>query len=90
MHLVAPSAARLEQLAVHVDEVAAAGAIMKVIDVLSDEQEFTGKLPLQIGERAMRLGQPLPASRFPAFLAIAVAGGALLLLVAIVLPGQWT
>ena len=38
-------------------------------------------------ERAMRLGQPLPASRFPALLAIAVGLGAVLLLVAIVLPG---
>jgi putative membrane protein len=38
-------------------------------------------------ERAMRLGQPLPASRFPAVLALAVAVGALLLLCAIVLPG---
>jgi putative membrane protein len=39
-------------------------------------------------ERAMRLGQPLPASRFPALLALAVAGGAALLLVAIILPGN--
>jgi putative membrane protein len=38
-------------------------------------------------ERAMRLAQPLPASRFPAVLSIVVALGALLLLVAIILPG---
>jgi len=37
-------------------------------------------------ERAMRLGGPLPASRFPGVLAVAVALGALLLLVATVLP----
>ena len=37
-------------------------------------------------ERAMRLGRPLPASRFPGVLAVAVALGALLLLVATVLP----
>jgi putative membrane protein len=38
-------------------------------------------------ERAMRLGQPLPPSRFPAVLAIAVGVGALLLVVANLLPG---
>lgn len=38
-------------------------------------------------ERAMRLREPLPASRFPALLALAVGTGALLLLVAIILPG---
>lgn len=38
-------------------------------------------------ERAMRLGEPLPASRFPAVLAIAVFLGAILLLIAIILPG---
>jgi putative membrane protein len=37
-------------------------------------------------ERAMRLGQPLPASRFPAILAIAVAVGAVVLLIAIAIP----
>ena len=37
-------------------------------------------------ERAMRLGRPLPASRFPGVLAVAVALGALLLLVVTVLP----
>jgi len=37
-------------------------------------------------ERAMRLGRPLPASRFPGVLAVAVALGAMLLLVASVLP----
>jgi putative membrane protein len=36
-------------------------------------------------ERAMRLGTDLPASRFPAVLAILVALGALLLVVAVVL-----
>ena len=36
-------------------------------------------------ERAMRLGQELPASRFPAILAIVVALGALLLVGAVVL-----
>jgi putative membrane protein len=39
-------------------------------------------------ERAMRLGQPLPASRFPAILALTVSLGALLLVVAAVLPGR--
>jgi putative membrane protein len=39
-------------------------------------------------ERSMRLGQPLPASRFPALLALAVGFGAALLLVAIVVPGR--
>jgi inner membrane protein YidH len=35
-------------------------------------------------ERAMRLGQPLPASRFPALLALVVAVGALVLVGAVV------
>jgi putative membrane protein len=35
-------------------------------------------------ERAMRLGQPLPASRFPALLALVVAVGAVLLVGAVV------
>lgn len=39
-------------------------------------------------ERAMRLGEPLPASRFPAILAVAVALGAVLLLVAIAMTGN--
>jgi len=39
-------------------------------------------------ERAMRLQEPLPASRFPAILAIAVGLGAVALLFAIVLPGM--
>jgi putative membrane protein len=38
-------------------------------------------------ERAMRLGEPLPASRFPAVLAIALGLGAVLLLIAIIMPG---
>jgi putative membrane protein len=38
-------------------------------------------------ERAMRLGRPLPASRFPGVLAVVVGLGALLLVVAGVLPG---
>jgi putative membrane protein len=38
-------------------------------------------------ERAMRLGQPLPPSRFPALLALAIAVGAAVLLVAIVTGG---
>jgi putative membrane protein len=33
-------------------------------------------------ERAMRLGRPLPASRFPGVLAVLVGGGALLLAIA--------
>ena len=37
-------------------------------------------------ERAMRLGRPLPASRFPGVLAMAVGLGAVLLVVASVLP----
>ncbi|MET8256970.1 YidH family protein [Micromonospora sp. NPDC005553] len=36
-------------------------------------------------ERAIRLGQELPASRFPAILALAVGVGALLLVVAVLL-----
>ena len=38
-------------------------------------------------ERAIRLGQELPASRFPAILALAVGVGALLLVVAVLAPG---
>jgi len=40
-------------------------------------------------ERAMRLGEPLPASHFPAILAIAVGVGAVALVIAVVLPGHW-
>jgi putative membrane protein len=36
-------------------------------------------------ERAMRLGQDLPVSRFPAVLALIVAAGAVLLVVAVVI-----
>lgn len=39
-------------------------------------------------ERAMRLDEPLPASRFPAVLALCVLLGAILLLVAIILPAS--
>lgn len=39
-------------------------------------------------ELAMRRGEPLPASRFPAVLAIAVALGAVLLVAAIAVPGR--
>jgi putative membrane protein len=39
-------------------------------------------------ERAMRLGRPLPASRFPAVLALIVSLGAVLLVVAAALPGR--
>jgi len=39
-------------------------------------------------ERAMRLGQPLPASRFPAILAVAVAVGAVALLIAVAIPSS--
>nr|WP_089008979.1 DUF202 domain-containing protein [Micromonospora viridifaciens] len=38
-------------------------------------------------ERAIRLGEELPASRFPAILALAVALGALLLVIAILARG---
>jgi putative membrane protein len=38
-------------------------------------------------ERAMRLGQPLPPSRFPALLALAIAIGAAVLLVAVAAGG---
>jgi putative membrane protein len=38
-------------------------------------------------ERAMRLGEPLPASRFPGVLALVVFLGSILLLIAIILPG---
>ena len=41
-------------------------------------------------ERAMRLKQPLPTSRFPAVLALAVAVGALLLFIASLIPGSAT
>jgi putative membrane protein len=39
-------------------------------------------------ERAIRLGQPLPRSRFPALLALAVAVGAALIVVLILVTGQ--
>jgi len=39
-------------------------------------------------ERAIRLGQPLPASRFPAILAVAVAVGAVALLIAVAIPSS--
>jgi putative membrane protein len=39
-------------------------------------------------ERAMRLGRPLPSSRFPGVLAVVVGLGAVLLAVATVLPGR--
>ena len=39
-------------------------------------------------ERAMRLGRPLPASRFPGVLAVVVGAGALLLVVALLLPAR--
>ena len=38
-------------------------------------------------ERAMRLGQPLPPSRFPAILALVIGAGAVLLLVLVVASG---
>jgi putative membrane protein len=38
-------------------------------------------------ERAMRLGEPLPPSRFPAFLALMIAIGAAILLVTVLLGG---
>jgi putative membrane protein len=38
-------------------------------------------------ERAMRLGEPLPPSRFPAFLALAIALGAATLLVTVLVGG---
>ena len=39
-------------------------------------------------ERAMRLGQDLPVSRFPAVLALIVAAGAVLLVVAVVIQAR--
>jgi putative membrane protein len=39
-------------------------------------------------ERAMRLGQPLPPSRFPAILALLTAAGALVLLVLVFAAGM--
>ncbi len=39
-------------------------------------------------ERAMRLGKPLPTSRFPGLLALTVGVGAVLLVVVAVLPGR--
>ncbi len=39
-------------------------------------------------EIAMRLGEPLPPSRFPAVLALIVALGAVLLIAGVVLPGH--
>ena len=41
-------------------------------------------------ERAMRVGAPLPRSRFPAFLAITIAAGAILLAVIILVSGART
>jgi putative membrane protein len=38
-------------------------------------------------ERAMRLGQPLPASRFPALLALVIGAGAVALLVVVLVSG---
>jgi putative membrane protein len=38
-------------------------------------------------ERAMRVGAPLPRSRFPAFLALTIAAGAILLAVLILVSG---
>ncbi len=38
-------------------------------------------------ERAMRLGQPLPRSRFPAVLALVIGAGAVLLLVLLLVNG---
>jgi putative membrane protein len=38
-------------------------------------------------ERAMRLGEPLPPSRFPAFLALAIGAGAIVLMVAVLAAG---
>jgi putative membrane protein len=38
-------------------------------------------------ERAMRLGRPLPRSRFPAILALLIGAGAVLLLVLVLLSG---
>jgi putative membrane protein len=38
-------------------------------------------------EIAMRLGRPLPPSRFPAILALTVAAGAVLLVIGAILPG---
>jgi putative membrane protein len=39
-------------------------------------------------ERAIRLGQPLPRSRFPAILAISIAVGAIVALVLILVSGE--
>jgi putative membrane protein len=39
-------------------------------------------------ERAMRLGEPLPRSRFPAILAIVIASGAAVLLVLVLASGM--
>lgn len=39
-------------------------------------------------ERAMRLGQPLPASRFPAVLALLIALGAVMLIVVVTVYGS--
>jgi putative membrane protein len=38
-------------------------------------------------ERAMRVGAPLPRSRFPAFLALTIAAGAILLAILILISG---
>jgi putative membrane protein len=39
-------------------------------------------------ERAMRVGAPLPRSRFPAFLALTIAAGAIILAILILVTGR--
>ncbi len=53
-HPGAAQAARLEQLAVHVDQVARAGALVQVVDVLGDDEHRVRPAPFQLGERKLR------------------------------------
>jgi hypothetical protein len=53
-HPGASPAARLEQLAVHVDQVARAGALVQVVDVLGRHEDPVRPAPLQLGKRKVR------------------------------------
>jgi hypothetical protein len=57
-------AARLQQLAVHVDQVLRASALMQVVDVLSDDLHGSGPTALQLGQRPMRrVGRDVPTQQ---------------------------
>src|SRR3546814_17136498 len=44
----------LPQFAMHVQQLLRTGAFMQVVDILGDQQEVAGPLPLQRGQRSMR------------------------------------